>query len=566
MAKIYTPQTSLPTAGRIGWWTKGDLLPETGIGAVKAAIQQVDEPICLLDVDGQPGIGRGGQVTIGNGVAESDAIDPDCRPLLAYVPPLHPQHLGNAYFRQSYSLRYPYVVGAMANGITSVQMVEAVGRAGMIAFFGAAGLPLDAIERAVLSLQDRMGRLPFGINLIHSPNEPDLESATVDLYLKHGIHLVSASAYLDLTWPLVYYRVKGIHRDTHGGVVCPNRIIAKISRIEVARKFFSPPPQKLLMQLIERRLITGEEADLAGSIPLADTMTAEADSGGHTDNQPAITLLPTILALRDEMSQKFNYDRPLCVGLGGGIATPDSAAAAFALGADYILTGSVNQACVEAGTSTVVRRMLTQAGQADVTMAPAADMFEMGVKVQVLKRGTMFPLRAAKLYDLYCRYDAFEDLPEAEKSVIERDFLKNRFEEEWENTRSFFRHRDPGQILRAAKDAKHKMALVFRSYLGRSSNWANTGDPSRQIDYQIWCGPAMGTFNEWVKGSFLETIENRETVTVAMNLLIGASVATRFNWLRSQVATLSPDVGKFSPLPLADIQRLLDRTAGADGG
>ena len=222
---------------------------------------------------------------------------------------------------------------------------------------------------------------------------------------------------------------------------------------------------------------------------------------------------------------------------------------------------------MEAGTSTVVRRMLTQAGQADVTMAPAADMFEMGVKVQVLKRGTMFPLRASKLYDLYCRYDAFEDLPEAEKSVIERDFLKKRFEEEWENTRSFFRHRDPGQILRAAKDAKHKMALVFRSYLGRSSNWANTGDPSRQIDYQIWCGPAMGTFNEWVKGSFLETIENRETVTVAMNLLIGASVATRYNWLRSQVATLSPEVGKFSPLPLADIQRLLDRTAGsADGG
>ena len=29
-------------------------------------------------------------------------------------------------------------------------------------------------------------------------------------------------------------------------------------------------------------------------------------------------------------------------------------------------------------------------------MAPAADMFEMGVKLQVLKRGTMFPMRAAQ--------------------------------------------------------------------------------------------------------------------------------------------------------------------------
>ena len=34
-------------------------------------------------------------------------------------------------------------------------------------------------------------------------------------------------------------------------------------------------------------------------------------------------------------------------------------------------------------------------------MAPAADMFEMGVKLQVLKRGTMFPMRAQKLYELY---------------------------------------------------------------------------------------------------------------------------------------------------------------------
>ena len=32
---------------------------------------------------------------------------------------------------------------------------------------------------------------------------------------------------------------------------------------------------------------------------MAEDLTAEADSGGHTDNRPAITLLPTMLALRD---------------------------------------------------------------------------------------------------------------------------------------------------------------------------------------------------------------------------------------------------------------------------
>ena len=87
------------------------------------------------------------------------------------------------------------------------------------------------------------------------------------------------------------------------------------------------------------------------------------------------------------------------------------------MGAAYVLTGSINQACIEAGTSETVRTMLAGASQADVTMAPAADMFEMGVKVQVLKRGTMFPFRAAKLYDFYSRYDALEDIPEHGKTA-----------------------------------------------------------------------------------------------------------------------------------------------------
>jgi len=90
----------------------------------------------------------------------------------------------------------------------------------------------------------------------------------------------------------------------------------------------------------------------------------------------------------------------------GGISTPASALAAFSMGAAYILTGSINQCSVEAGTSDVVREMLTRAGQADVIMAPAADMFEMGVKVQVLKWGTMFAMRAARLNPVDALRDA----------------------------------------------------------------------------------------------------------------------------------------------------------------
>jgi PfaD family protein len=290
---------------------------------------------------------------------------------------------------------------------------------------------------------------------------------------------------------------------------------------------------------------------------MAETLTAEADSGGHTDNQPAIALLPTILALRNQMAAKFDDTQTLCVGLAGGIATPVSAAAAFALGADYVLTGSINQGCVEAGTSETVRSMLAEASQADVTMAPAADMFEMGVKVQVLKRGTMFPFRAAKLYDFYCRYNSLAEIPETDCAFLERDIFRCGFEQEWEQTCDYFRRRDVKQIERAEQDPRHKMALLFRSYLGRSSGWANCGEPTRKIDYQIWCGPAMGAFNEWARGSFLEAPQNRTTVTVALNLLLGAAVVTRFNWLRAQGVELPPALGHFAPLPVQEIRNIL---------
>ncbi len=58
----------------------------------------------------------------------------------------------------------------------------------------------------------------------------------------------------------------------------------------------------------------------------------------------------------------------------------------------------------------------------------------------------------------------------------------------------------------------------------------------------------MGAFNQWVKGTFLEKCENRKTITVAMNLMFGAAVATRVNWLRYQGVTLPHKAGKFYPL------------------
>lgn len=507
---------------------------------IAAALHEIDRALLLIATDR------------GLGVAfESDA--PPAGKPIGRVPACRLGDLGDPGFRADHGLRYAYMAGSMANGIGSAEIVAALGRAGMLGSFGAAGLAAAQVERAIDALQD--APIPRAFNLIHSPNEHGREAEVVDLYLRRGVGRVEASAFLDVTLPLVRYRVAGIHRDADGRIATPNRVIAKVSRVEVAEKFFAPPPERALVELLAQGVITEEQAALARRIPLAQDLTAEADSAGHTDNRPALALVPTMLALRDRLQQQYGYDVPLRVGAAGGIATPAATAAAFAMGAAWVLTGSINQACVEAGTCDEIRRMLAEAGQADVAMAPAADMFETGVKVQVLKRGTMFAMRAAKLYRLYCDCDSLEAIPREERARLEQTIFRAPLDEIWRRTEEYFATRDPRQNERAHTDPKHKMALVFRWYLGQSSRWANTGQSDRKIDYQVWCGPAMGAFNEWTRDTFLAAPENRRVATVGQNLLYGAAVLTRAHWLSCQGLRLAPGVLRVAPVPHEQLAR-----------
>ena len=534
----------------LGWWSTDIERKSFAAESIASAIANIHKPVYVVDRDGSEIYAGTGNATLGS-IESKGAY-----PLKAYLPPLRLTELGDNSFCSDHRIRLPYMTGAMANGIASTRLVKAIANAGLLGSFGAAGLMVNQIEAAITELKTALGNKPFCANLIHSPNEKGQEQAVADLYIRHGIQLVEASAYMALTVQVVRYRLHGIHRDAQGNIITPNRIIAKASRQEVATRWFSPPPQKFVNELLTQGAITTEQADLAAQIPMAQDLTVEADSGGHTDNRPALTLLPTMLALRDQLQKQYNYAVRLRVGAGGGIATPATAAAAFAIGAAYIVTGSVNQACIESGSSDLVRQMLAGADQADVAMAPAVDMFEMGVKLQVLKRGTMFPMRSNKLYELYRNYTSIEQIPQAERESLEKTVFKAPLETIWEQTRTFFNERNPAEIVRAETDPKHKMALIFRWYLGLSSRWANAGVADRQVDYQIWCGPAMGAFNEWAKGSDLEKPANREVANIALNLMYGAALVTRINQLRMQGITAAATV-MVRPLETSEIMRYL---------
>jgi trans-AT polyketide synthase, acyltransferase and oxidoreductase domains len=510
---------------------------------IKAKLLTPDKPCYVIRTGSRIGVTHGGYPYDENKTMPME--------LLVAVPPLSIQQLGAPDFLSTHGVNSAYAAGAMANGIASEELVIALGKAKFLSSFGAGGLSPSRVEEAIHRIQQALPEGPYAFNLLHSPSEPAIERKAVDMYLQHGVRTVEASAFLDLTPNIVYYRASGLSLNASNQIEIKNKVIAKISRGEVATKFLQPAPRSILKLLVEQGLITEAQAVLAEKIPMADDITVEADSGGHTDNRPMVCLLPSMLALRDKIQEQYGYERPVRVGAAGGIGTPQAALAAFMMGAAYVVTGSINQSCIEAGSSPHTKALLAQAEVSDVMMAPAGDMFEMGVRLQVLKRGTLFPMRAQKLFELYKNYDSIDSIPAQEREQLEKQIFRREMGAIWEDTKNYLSRRNPEKIAKAEDNPKLKMALIFRWYLGLASRWSNSGEKGREIDYQIWCGPAMGAFNDWVRGSYLAETNNRKVVDVAHHMMAGAAYLHRMYSLKIQGLHMPANFSQYHPAPLS---------------
>lgn len=430
------------------------------------------------------------------------------------------QLLGDKSFKQDYQVNYAYVAGAMYKGIASKELVLKMSKAGMLSFYGTGGLSLERIEEDIQHIQHHLkDGDPYGMNLVHDPTDLSIEEKTVNLFLRYGIRHIEASAFMGITPALILYRAKGLFRKHDGSVGSDYTIMAKVSRPDVAQAFLSPAPDHIVTKLVEEGKLTIEESDMLREIPMADDICAESDSGGHTDHAVAFALLPAVINLRNEMMQTYAYDKRVRVGAAGGIGTPEAVASAFIMGADFVLTGSVNQCTQEAGTSDVVKDLLSQMNVHDTDSVPAGDMFEIGAKVQVLKRGVFFPARAKKLYELYRQHQSLDEIKEKLKEQIQHRYFKRTFDDVYEEVKSYH---PPEEIEKADKNSKHKMALVFRWYFGYSTRLAMEGNTRYKVDFQVHTGPALGAFNQWVKGTDLENWRNRHVDDIGRKLMEGA--------------------------------------------
>ncbi|WP_157869406.1 PfaD family polyunsaturated fatty acid/polyketide biosynthesis protein, partial [Streptomyces hirsutus] len=432
--------------------------------------------------------------------------------------------LGSARFREVYRTRHAYVAGSMYQGIASTDLVVRMAENGLFGFFGTGGLSLTEIGAA---LDDIERRLPpgaaYGMNLLHDMADAELERATVELFLRRGVRFVEAAAFTRVTAPLVLFRAKGAHRDAGGGPVAARQVLAKVSRPEVARQFLAPPAPELLARLVAEGALTRDEAAVAAELPVASDLCVESDSGGHTDQGVALALVPTIRRLREHAAPATGGE-PVRVGAAGGIGTPEAVAACFLLGADFVLTGSVNQCSPQASTSDAVKDLLAGLDVQDVAYAPAGDLFEIGSRVQVVRRGTMFPARANQLHDLYRRHERLEDIDARTLSVLERTCFRRSVAEVWEEVVRHYRDTGRPQIARdAERDPRRRMALVLRWYFADSTRAALDGAKDNTANFQIHCGPAMGAFNRLVEGTALESWRRRDVDAIADLLMTGAA-------------------------------------------
>jgi len=125
-------------------WTPGGRAADFSPAGILEGVRRFREPVHIVrsEAGHEPGLGLGGVVGAGSG-----------HELVGTLPALYPEWLGDRSFNRTHGVRFPYVAGEMANGIATVASVVAMARARMLGFFGAAGLALPAVERAVGELR-----------------------------------------------------------------------------------------------------------------------------------------------------------------------------------------------------------------------------------------------------------------------------------------------------------------------------------------------------------------------------------------------------------------------------
>lgn len=429
-------------------------------------------------------------------------------------PGIRKNDLGSQAFKQQLGLDYAYMAGPMNLGIASAEMVVRLAENKMLGFISSALISTEQLKAMIQQVKDHLKQNEaFGVGISYNREFPGQERTILSIVREEKIRVLQLFNYIQMTEAYAEFRIKDLHhaKETNGK---PTTVLVKLSRPEIAELFMKPISSNMMEQLLGQQRITIEEAQWARQFPASDGICVEADSGGFTEGKSLLTLLPGIMDIRKNCTRTYQYKSNIFVGAAGGIGTPYAAFCMFLLDADFIMTGSVNVASVEAGISDCGKEKLLQLDIQDTGYTSAVDFFEFGSRVQVMKKGSLFCAKARRLYELYGQFDSIEEIDDKTKEML----ISRYFHKELDIILKEALELRPQEYI----DDKVKLRLLFQWYLIQTQKYTISGNRENLSDFQIYCSSAMGAFNRYVKGTKLERLDNRRVDLIGRMIMDGA--------------------------------------------
>ncbi|MFI2264963.1 acyltransferase domain-containing protein [Micromonospora aurantiaca (nom. illeg.)] len=390
-----------------------------------------------------------------------------------------PRPAGSPGLRSDYGIRYACLAGSSPFGVTSPAFLRRLSESGLLGFFGTWGLALPEIRAALAELRDvrRYG--------MAWPSGGD-ERALCDLYLAHGVRHVEVTGPLAVVSPqLVRFR----HGDGS------RQVLVRAPDLATAVRFLRPADPATVRALAAAGHLDGGSAGAAAREAVATDVAVERD---------AHALVPALVALRDREAPGAR------IGV-AGVGTPAAVAAAFALGADFVVTTTVNQCTAEAATSDAAKDLLAALDVTDVREAPDPDLFELGARSPVAHRGTLFAARAEELYRMFLRYDRLADVGPRRLAELERTHFGRPLDEV---------RADLGV---AGRDDRRVLASVCAAYCRQATAAALRGTPGQRLNYRVPASTDVGAFNRLVAAEPLADWRARHAELVTERLLSEAN-------------------------------------------
>ena len=358
----------------------------------------------------------------------------------------------------------------MMHGVASAEQVIALTGAGMLGIYGADGVATGKVATDLRRIRTAIGDRIFGVSLMADWSRPERDMERIEQYLREDVRLLEVSGFVTASPALVRFRLKGVSAGGKGQAVPRHRILARVTRPAAALLFLQPAPASVVEKLRALGHITEEEARLAGQLPLADDICAQADGSGPSDGGNLLSLLPSVCRLRDEQQQALRLSQPVRVGAAGSLGTPEA----------------------------MVKEMLQAIDVADTDRAPSGELFEQNGQIQVLRKGVFFPARANKLHSLWRHHASLDEIDATTRRQIEDKMLGCSFEQVWADLQRDPCAHDGSGLERATRDPKARMALIFRTYFDASLRAALSGDAGQRVNFQVHCSSGLGALNRWL--------------------------------------------------------------------